>query len=166
MSNEFSKICTIPEPATRSFWSKPTRTQPQVKKPYSPWPAHAYLVDSQWGLFSLQHIFHLDTVLHTFCGFVGFEKWNQHDQTGVDRSASWSGSKGSRVRPTGSQGVKGKAYRVQGGQVVGSSTFCWTFVHDQVHLGYCLGVLGHGLGVLERSRPSKHPQPAVVLILK
>ena len=32
------------------------------------------------------------------------------------------------------------------------------FVHVQVLLRCRLSVLGHGLGVLERSRPSKHPQ--------
>ena len=33
-------ICTIPEPEpeTRTFWSNPTRTRPEVKKPYSSKP--------------------------------------------------------------------------------------------------------------------------------
>ena len=33
-------ICTIPEPEpeTRDFWSNPTRTRPEVKKPYSSRP--------------------------------------------------------------------------------------------------------------------------------
>ena len=35
-------ICTIPEPEpeTRTFWSNPTRTRPEVKEPYSSWPGH------------------------------------------------------------------------------------------------------------------------------
>ena len=33
-------ICTIPEPETRVIWSNPTRTRPEVKKPYSSRPGH------------------------------------------------------------------------------------------------------------------------------
>ena len=40
--------CTIPEPVpeTRVFWSNPTRTRPEVKKPYLSWP-----VDYHWLSF-------------------------------------------------------------------------------------------------------------------
>ena len=70
--------------------------------------------DLQW-----EHIVYMPIMPSTVCTHLQQLWESEQDQTGLDRSARWSGQWWSRGGPTGSKGVRRYAYRVPACQGVG-----------------------------------------------